>query len=69
MAIFLAVVFSHIHYDWGHGTSMLAVSVVGMFAAWMATALILAAQDLSRKLQALLLRRHQRIDNGRFRRR
>lgn len=63
LAIVAAVIFSDIHYDWGHGTSKLAVAFVGIFAAWMATALIFAAMDLTLKFKALLLSRHQRIDN------
>lgn len=63
--IVLAVIFSDIHYGWAHGTSTLAVCVVALFAAWIATALILASIDLSRRFKALLLRGHQRIDDGR----
>lgn len=68
-AIVLAVVFSEIHYGWAHGTSSLAVFVVALFAAWMATALIFAVRDLSQKFRALLLRRKQCIDDGTLSRR
>jgi hypothetical protein len=58
LSIFLAVIFSDIHYKWGHGTSALAVAVVAIFAAWVATASIFAAMDLSLRFKSLLLRRH-----------
>jgi hypothetical protein len=61
-AIVLAVIFSNIHYDWAHGTSGLAVVVVGIAAAWVATAVIIAGGDLSRRFQSLLLRGHKSID-------
>jgi hypothetical protein len=62
LTVFLAVIFSEIHYGWAHGTSGLAVAVIAAFAAFLVTALPLAALDLASKLKALLLRRHQRID-------
>jgi hypothetical protein len=61
LSIVVAVIFSDIHYDWGHGGSKLAVAVVAIFAAWVATASIFAVMDLTLKLKALLLRRQQRI--------
>jgi hypothetical protein len=67
--IVLAVVFSEIRYGWAHGTSGLAVCVVAIFAAWMATAVVFAVRDLSKKLRALLLRRNQSIDDSRLARR
>lgn len=65
-AIVLAVVFSNIHYDWAHGTSGYAVLVVAIFAAWMATALIIAIQDLARRFKLLLARCHDGIHNSRL---
>lgn len=66
LAIVVAVVFSDIHYDWAHGTSKLAVAVVGISAAWFVTALYFALADLSARLKTLLLRRKQSIDHRRL---
>lgn len=63
LTIVAAVIFSDIHYDWAHGTSKLAVAVVAVFAAWVATASIFAVMDLTSRFKALLLRRHQRIND------
>lgn len=63
-AIVLAVIFSEIHYGWAHGTSGLAVCVVAIFAAWMATAMLIATKDLTGKLKTLLLRGHERVHDG-----
>lgn len=61
-AIVLAVIFSNVHYDWAHGTSGLAVVVIGIAAAWIATALLV----LAGRLKTLLLGSHQRIDQRRL---
>jgi hypothetical protein len=65
LTVFLAVVFSHLYYDWGHGGSLLAVSVVALAAAWLSTAAIIAIRDLLRRAKALLLRCQQRINDRR----
>lgn len=62
-AIVAAVLISNVHYDWAWGTSPLAVTVVAIFAAWMATAIVVKIHDLWSRLNALLLRRHQRVDD------
>lgn len=69
LAIVLAVIFSHLHYDWGHGGSMLAVSVVALAAAWLSTAAILAICDLLRRSKTLLLHCQKRINDRRLSRR
>jgi hypothetical protein len=46
IAVFVGVMFSSIYYGWREGVSMLAVSVVALFAALMVTALIAAGIDL-----------------------
>lgn len=48
--VFAAVMGSDAVYDWGHGTSKLAVAAVALFAAWIATALPIAIIDLLRRL-------------------
>jgi hypothetical protein len=66
LTVFTAVIFSNIKYNWAWGTSPLAVAVVALFAAWIATAIPFAIIDLSTKLKALLLRCHQGIKNSRI---
>jgi hypothetical protein len=66
LATFAAVIVSNIHYDWAHGTSPYAVGAVALFAAWLVTAIPIAAVDLSRRLKSLLVRSHQRVDNRRL---
>lgn len=61
LAIFTAVIFSNIKYDWAHDTSQLAVTVVAIGAAWFATAIPIALIDLSRKFKSVLLRRHNSV--------
>lgn len=60
-AIVLAVIFSNVHYDWAHGTSGLAVVVVAVAAAWIATALLV----LAGRLKTLLLGGHQGVHQRR----
>lgn len=62
LSVFLAVIFSNIHYGWAWGTSGYAVALIAVGAAWLATAIPYAIYDLSLKLKTLLLRRHQRVD-------
>lgn len=62
LTVFLAVVFSEIHYGWGWGGSPLAVGVVALFAVFVATALPLAVVDLLRRGKTLLLGSNQRRD-------
>lgn len=50
LAVFAAVMISDAVYDWGHGTSKLAVAAVALFAAWIATALPAAIIDQVRRL-------------------
>lgn len=50
LAVFAAVMVSDAVYDWGHGTSKIAVAAVALFAAWIATALPLAIIDQVRRL-------------------
>ena len=69
LAIFFAVIWSDIEYDWGHGTSKMAVGVVAVFAVFVATALPLAIVDLFRRGKALLFSRHQRVHHRRLARR
>lgn len=59
-AIIVAVIFSDIRYDWAWGTSKLAVCVVAVFAAWVATAMIFAVIDLTARFKTLLLLRTQK---------
>lgn len=61
-AIVLAVIFSNIHYDWAHGTSGLAVVVVAIATACIATAIVFLVKNLAGRFKALLLRGQQRID-------
>lgn len=66
LTVFTAVIFSNIKYDWAWGTSPLAVAVVAVAAAWIATAIPFAVIDLSTKFKTLLLRCHQGIKNRRL---
>lgn len=66
LAVFTAVIFSNIKYDWAWGTSQLAVVAVALAAAWIATAIPFAFIDLSTKFKALLLACHQRIKDRRL---
>ena len=66
LAVFSAVIFSNIHYNWAWGTSPLAVAVVALAAAWLSTALIIAILDLLRRGKALLFGSHQSIDDRRL---
>jgi hypothetical protein len=66
LIVFTSVIFSNIKYDWAHGTSPLAVSVVALAAAWIATAIPFAIIDLSNKFKSVLLRCHQGIKNRRL---
>jgi hypothetical protein len=66
IATFAAVIVSNIQYDWAHGTSPYAVGVVAVLAAWLVTAIPLAAVDLSRRLKSLLVGRHQQVDERRL---
>ncbi|NWG23712.1 MAG: hypothetical protein HXY30_04705 [Pseudorhodoplanes sp.] len=61
LSIVLAVMFSNVRYDWAHGTSNLAVAVVAVFAAWIATAMLSAAMDLARRLKQLLSIGNKRV--------
>lgn len=61
-AIVVAVIFSNIHYDWAHGTSGLAVVVVAIATAWIATAIVFLVKSLAGRLKTLLLRGQQRVD-------
>lgn len=63
IGVFIAVLFSDIHYGWAHDTGRLAVVVVAVFSAWIATALAVTTIDLTRRSQTLLFHRHQRIDH------
>lgn len=56
-AIMIAVLYSAVYYQWAEGTSMVAVSLVAIFSAWVATASIFAVMDLAARLKSLLLRR------------
>jgi hypothetical protein len=58
LSVFVAVIFSNIHYDWAWGTSGFAVALIALAAAWIATAIPFAVYDLSLKFKTLLLRRH-----------
>ena len=66
LAVFTAVICSNIQYGWAWGTSPLAVAVVALAAAWLATALLVLTFDLMRRGKALLLGCHQRIDDSRL---
>lgn len=68
--VFLAVVFSDIHYDWAHGTSKLAVCVVALLASLLATAIVNWIITFSTWLKKLLLSRsEQRVSDRRLGRR
>lgn len=58
IAVFFAVIASDIEYDWGHGTSKLAVGVVAAGAAFLATVIISEAFLLLRRRKTLLLGRN-----------
>lgn len=49
-AVFAAVIGSNAVYGWGDGASGLAVAVVALIAAWIATALPIAIIDQVRRL-------------------
>lgn len=67
IATFFAVTFSAIHHGWGDGVSGLAIGVVGVFAAFLVTAIPLAIVDLFRRFQpqaTLTVSGKKRINNG-----
>lgn len=49
--VFAAVMASNAAYGWGDGASGLAVAVVALIAAWIATALPIAIIDQARRLR------------------
>jgi hypothetical protein len=65
ISVFLAVVFSDIHYDWAHGTSKLAVAVVAGLASLLATVIVMHIITVSAWLKKVLLARRQQRSSDR----
>ena len=65
IATFFAVTFSAIHYGWGDDVSGLAIGVVGVFAAFLVTAIPLAFVDMFRRFKPpLTVGGEKRINDG-----
>lgn len=60
IATFLAVAFSSIYYGWGSDVSGLAVSVVGIAAAFVVTAIPFSLLDLWQRWRARMNRNAKR---------
>lgn len=69
VTVFAAVIASDIHYGWGEGGSSLAVGVVALVAAWIATALLTILFDAIRRVHGYAQRARVRLQERRSQRR
>lgn len=61
-SIFSAVMWSDYQYGWGHDGPQHVITLIAIFAAWIATAIPIAAADLFWRGKALLFRAYDRIE-------